>query len=139
MADETDKPSAARGKTLEQTLLVVDDEEDVRDSIGAALRGHGYDVLVASSGKEAVLLIREHGDRIRLMLTDIRMPEMNGHELARRASKALPDLEVIFMSGSAPDVADPGMRFVQKPATPSELIRRIRIALGESDGPSLRR
>ena len=131
MAEHAKNPPGPRGEIPAPTLLLVDDEQEVRDSIGEVLRAYGYEVLLASTGEEAVSLIREHGARIGLLLTDIRMPGMSGHELAEWARTVVPDLKVILMSGSDPDTDHPGMQFIRKPATPGELHQQIRQALAD--------
>ena len=81
-----------------QKVLVVDDDEDVRDIAVVTLELQGYEVLCAADGNEALTSLRKHRD-IRLLLTDIVMPGMNGFELAHRAKQLRPDLAVIYTSG----------------------------------------
>src|SRR6185437_2450996 len=85
-------------------ILIVDDDDDVRDSVAGILEVAGYRVIGASDGTAALdILSRRRG--IGLVLTDIRMPRMDGLELARRVAAARPSLKVLFMTGYASKVA----------------------------------
>ena len=115
-------------------ILVVDDEDYVRQLAGVGLKRSGYDVLTANSGKQAIALFAEHGDKIDLLVTDLAMPEMNGDELVVELLRTHPDLPVLLMSGySRSEVSDglvdlPTIGFLQKPFLLSELtacVRRI--------------
>ena len=80
------------------TILIVDDELFVLDMLREQLSSFGYNIITASSGKEALQKIEEF-KRIDILLTDIMMPSMNGIELAKKFNKLLPETKVIFMSG----------------------------------------
>jgi two-component system, cell cycle sensor histidine kinase and response regulator CckA len=120
-----------------ETVLLVEDEAIVRDVAAAILRESGYRVLEASEGSEAIALVDEHGARgIQLLLTDLIMPRMSGAELARQLRRKLPSIQVLYTSGYS-DAAlakvlarDPGAMFIQKPFTPSDLTKHVRMALG---------
>ncbi len=83
----------------EQTILVVEDDEDVRGYLVETLRGLGYRVISASHGRVALEMLSNETRRIDLMLTDVVMPEINGRELARRATALRPGLRVLYMTG----------------------------------------
>jgi signal transduction histidine kinase/CheY-like chemotaxis protein len=115
-----------------ETVLLVEDEEVVRDMATEILRESGYRVLEAKHGTEALILAKQHPEIIHLMLTDVVMPEMSGRELAELLSPLRQDMKVLYMSGYTDDaivhhgVLDEGMAFIGKPFTPSALARRIR-------------
>ena len=118
-----------------ETILLVEDNEQVRILAHAILKRQGYAVLEASCGKDALKLLAAHRDHIRLLLTDVVMPEMNGRELYLRASEMVPSLRVAYMSGY-PDniivhsgVLDDGIVFIQKPFTVQALAAKVREAL----------
>lgn len=120
---------------MEETILVVDDEEPVRSMVRAHLEPHRYKVLVAKDGPEALTLSQEYPGLIHLLLADVRMPGMNGGTLAARMASARPETKVLYMSGFTPNMAvhysvlDPGTAFLPKPFTPEVLIRTIRTVL----------
>ncbi len=104
------------------TILVVDDQDVVRDVIRLALEGAGYTVIDASSPRAAIELARNDGP-IDLLVTDVVMPEMDAFELAHRLSCDLPGLRVLYTSGYT-DAAAEGP-FIQKPFTPSQLVEKV--------------
>ena len=115
-----------------ETVLLVEDEEVVRDMATEILRESGYQVLEAKHGREALMLARQHPEVIHLMLTDVVMPQMSGRELAELLSPLRQDMKVLYMSGYTDDaivhhgVLEEGMEFIGKPFTPSALARKIR-------------
>ena len=125
-------PEPARGH---ETILLVEDEPAVRDLARDVLRAHGYTVLEARHGREALLISERHSGPIHLMLTDVVMPEMSGRELANRLASLRPTMPVIYMSGYTDaavvhhGVLDPGTTFLQKPFTPDALARKMRQVL----------
>jgi CheY-like chemotaxis protein len=104
------------------TVLVVDDQDVVRDVVRLALVGAGYDVLEAASPSAAIAHAQSDGT-IDLVLTDVVMPEMDAFELADRIKAILPGIRVLFTSGYT-DAAAEGP-FLQKPFTPSELVEKV--------------
>lgn len=116
----------------EKTILAVDDDCAVLSLLGETLKPLGFHVLSASSGKEAMKIVREHGGKIDLLLSDVVMPEMAGPELAVQLRERYPDMDVMFISGfirpglvpSLLESREPG--FLQKPFTPSELTSKLR-------------
>lgn len=128
-AASTDEP-AARGA---ETILLVEDQEEVRIFASRVLTGLGYRVLEAGSGAEAMALHDGHSGAIDLLLTDIAMPQMSGRQLAGRMSRIRPEIRVLLMSGYAglamgTDSAD-RYDFIQKPFSPAELARKVRAVL----------
>lgn len=119
-----------RGGT--ETILVVEDESGVRLLTQMMLVRHGYNVLEASGGAEALRVWDEHKDRIHLLLTDMVMPDMNGRELALQLQKRDPGLKVIFTSGYSAEIAagdfklQEGQNFLQKPWSMYQLLDTVR-------------
>jgi CheY-like chemotaxis protein len=117
-----------------ETLLVVEDQAEVRGYAVTVLKGYGYRVIPATNADEALLLCK--GERIDLLLTDVVMPGVGGRELASRLEELRPDIKVLFMSGYTGDaivrhgVLDEGAKFIQKPFSPAELARKVRAILG---------
>jgi CheY-like chemotaxis protein len=115
-----------------ETILVVEDEEVVRQLICTVLQEAGYDVLHAESPEAALELTRERSEPIHLLVTDIVMPGMHGPALARALSAHQPSLKILYVSGysdsdiSAQGVVDPGLVVLQKPFTQQSLSRKVR-------------
>ncbi len=86
------------------TVLVVDDEPSVLDTVRDGLTAHGYQVLKASGGEEALQIAQAHQGSIALALVDVVMPTMSGPEVAKRLHEARPDLKILFMSGFSTEV-----------------------------------
>ena len=114
------------------TVLVVEDEDGVRDLVRDILQTAGYTVLEARHGAEALDVSERHVGPIHLMLTDVVMPEMSGRELAQRLAILRPATKVLFMSGYTANavvhhgVLDPDTDFLQKPITAAVLTRKVR-------------
>ncbi|HKC24474.1 MAG TPA: ATP-binding protein [Thermoanaerobaculia bacterium] len=132
-------PSPGEGlKSLKgtQTILVVEDEETVRSLSYGVLLGAGYTVLVANDGASALEVARTFGGEIHLVVTDVVMPGMSGRDLASRLLDLRPGVKVLYVSGytdekiAAHGVLEPGTHFLQKPFTPSVLVRRVHDLLG---------
>ncbi len=126
---------AARGH---ETLLLVEDEPGVRTTARASLVDHGYTVLEAASGEEALALLDRVGTSpIHLLVTDVVMPLMKGQELAQRFRLHRPGTPVLFTSGytdsalGAAGVLPPGVAFLQKPFSPEALARKVREVLDQ--------
>jgi PAS domain S-box-containing protein len=124
-----------------QTILLVEDEESVRTLVSRILRRRGYQVLAAKDPTEATSICEMNAGPIDLLLTDVIMPQMNGHQLARQLLAARPKMKVLYMSGYTADVAFEGnvrdtLSFLQKPIMPDALTSKVRRAL-TSTVPSL--
>ncbi|MFA4835179.1 MAG: ATP-binding protein [Dehalococcoidia bacterium] len=118
-----------------ETILVVEDEETVRELAVMVLERQGYRVLDASGGKEALLLCGEFKDSIHLLLTDVVMPGMGGHKLVDFLKEIHPETKALYMSGYTDNailhhgVLDEGIEFIQKPFTVEKLARKVREVL----------
>ncbi len=134
-SDELDMPETVEPETGthgSETILVVEDEEVVRDLICAVLSEAGYNVFCAASAEEALEAAREQPSEIALLVTDIVMPDMHGPELARTLLKLRPKMKVLYVSGysdndiSDQGVLDAGLVVLQKPFTQQSLGRKVR-------------
>jgi len=125
-----DRPEDMRGGS--ETVLLVEDEDIVRNLCVRILERLGYKVLQARNGAEAIVLAQGYGDRIDLLLTDVVMPGMNGAELARQLVLHHPEGKVLFTSGYTDDaivrhgILKEGVSFIGKPYTPSALVKKVR-------------
>jgi CheY-like chemotaxis protein len=120
---------AGAGDHSDETVLVVDDEEPIRDLVGRILSRAGYRVLTAGDATEAVAVMQAHVGPIHCLLTDLVMPGVPGTELARRLRSERPDLRVVFMSGYAEplrDGTDAGIPLLFKPFTKAALLATVR-------------
>ena len=120
-----------------ETILLVEDEHQVRHMTGMMLKRKGYSVLEADSGEQALEFIRDRVERIDLLLSDIVMPKMRGTELAKLAAEIRPGLKVLYMSGYTDTGIlnggglQPGHAFIQKPFTPMALHVKVQKTLAE--------
>ncbi|MFH0789746.1 MAG: PAS domain S-box protein [Pseudomonadota bacterium] len=118
-----------------ETVLLVEDEEGIRNLALKMLQRFGYHVLTAKDGQEAREVFERHGGPIDLLLTDVIMPRMSGRELAERLEGLQAGIKVLFMSGYTDNaivhhgILDKGIAFIQKPFTPEELVRMVREVL----------
>jgi two-component system, cell cycle sensor histidine kinase and response regulator CckA len=133
---ESEVPANEHPKTATtETILVAEDEPSVRGLVKQTLEKLGYTVLEAMDGYEALRVIEQHESEIHLVLTDVIMPLMNGHELATRLHSIRPGTKILYMSGYADEVlafhgiARPELAFIQKPFTPSELAGKVETVL----------
>jgi CheY-like chemotaxis protein len=126
------QPQAAVELRGEETVLVVEDQEEVRKYVAAALGDYGYRVIQAAGADEALLLCERERGRLDLVLTDVVMPNLSGRELAERLANDRPGLKVLFMSAYADDammskgVLERGANFIQKPFSPDLLAIKVR-------------
>lgn len=116
-----------------ETVLVVEDQEQVRRLVVRVLRERGFRVIEASSGAEALLLAEDIGDRLELLVTDVVMPRMSGLELSRRLRERFPELRVLLVSGFTPrslgEMGGVDALTLGKPFTPLQLVTAVRTAL----------
>ncbi|VAX08676.1 hypothetical protein MNBD_GAMMA25-893 [hydrothermal vent metagenome] len=115
----------------EVTILIVDDEELLSALTKKILSQSGFlKLLTAASGKEALAILAKN--RVDLLLTDIIMPDMNGHELATRAKKAHPEIKILFISGYSEETNDSAIKKIQKPVKAKELLAQVSMVLTET-------
>jgi DNA-binding NtrC family response regulator len=137
----------ARAEALEparsrETVLVVEDEENVRTLVRHVLEAQGYTVLDASGAREAMYMHENHPDRIDLLLTDIVLSGKSGRELAKELCELRPGLKVVFMSGYTDDavvrggLGNPKSLFLAKPFSPGRLAGTVRAALEGTSAPA---
>lgn len=112
------------------TVLVVDDQDFVRDVIKLALEGAGYRVLEAATPGDAIELAREQQKEIELLVTDVVMPEMDAFELADRIACEIPGIRILYTSGYTDATAEGP--FIQKPFTPAQIVEKVAAVLGSS-------
>ena len=130
-----EKPQSLHGN---ETVLLVEDQDEVRAVALQILRRYGYHVIEARNAGEALLYCEQHPLTIHLLLSDVVMPQMNGRKLADRLYQIRPHMKVLFMSGYTENaivhhgILDPGIEYVQKPLLPETLARRVREVL---EGP----
>ncbi len=131
-ADAVEFSAAGRGS---ETILLVEDEEAVRELASRILSARGYKVVTAKSAREAEQFSDKHGGQIHLLLTDIIMPGTSGRELAVRITAQHPRTRVMYMSGYTDNVLaqggvlEAGLSFLQKPFTPAGLVQKVRDVL----------
>ena len=123
------------GEKGKETILLVEDEPAVRELARMVLSEQGYTVIEAQNSEDAVRLAGRYGSEIHLLLTDVVMPGMSGHDLAKHLTALYTDLRVLYMSGYTYNVIaengtlEEGLSFLQKPFTPQVLTQRVREAL----------
>ena len=119
-----------------ETVLLVEDEDSVRQLVRETLESRGYRVLEAGNGQAALTVAANHPDTIHLVITDVVMPGLNGHELIQQLQPTRPGIKVLYLSGYAQDAfstplaADTPRTFLQKPFTLQSLARKVREILG---------
>jgi CheY-like chemotaxis protein len=116
------------------TVLVVDDDEMIRNLVVMLLKRNGHEVLWAANGLEALMVYSSYRARLDLVLTDIDMPQMNGIELAARIRARDPSGKILLMTGRAFDIPNGGEKLplLTKPFRPDELIVAVEDALGKA-------
>lgn len=115
-----------------QRILVAEDDERVRETVVTTLKSHGYSVLWAPNGREALRLLNDNKGLINLLLTDLLMPQMNGRDLANQARSISPQIKILFISGYSTehltneDILANDMALINKPFTPIDLLHKVR-------------
>jgi PAS domain S-box-containing protein len=133
LSEARDAPRPGKG----ETVLLVEDEEIVREPTRRMLVRNGYTVLAAGNAEEALAMMREHPGAIELLLTDVVMPGRSGRELSLDVLEARPATKVLFMSGYSQDiivhqgVLEEGVHLIEKPFTGDDLLRKVRDALDD--------
>ena len=140
VTDAVGRPVTMRGTVLDtlrgsETILLVEDQAEVRNLVRRVLEARGYHVLVAASGHDALRLTVQHAAPIDLLVTDVVMPGMSGREVALLLAPAHPKMKVLYLSGYSDEsidplgLLDPGAAFLSKPFTAEALARKIRDVL----------
>jgi len=135
-ATQPEKPLPVATLQGSETILIVEDQDEVRRFAVQVLTSYGYRVIEAADADQALRICEEKRQRIQLLLTDVVMPHMSGPELAAKLMALDPEIKVLYMSGYTDNVIlhhvtlDEGASFVQKPFSPQELAGRIRTILG---------
>lgn len=118
-----------------ETILLVEDEPDIRDFVGEVLKSRGYTVLEARDGEDALRVVQQYREPVHLVLTDVMMPKLGGRELVTRLLARHPHLGVLYMSGytdealGARGVLEAGAILLAKPFTPQQLVAKVRQVL----------
>jgi PAS domain S-box-containing protein len=124
-------PALEGSRPGQGTILLVEDQEIVRDLVSRVLRSSGYSVVQAGDGTQALAMADSQVRSIDLLITDMVMPGMSGKELAARLAARREGLRVLFISGYAPDripdvdIPDSGMEFLQKPFSPAQITAKV--------------
>lgn len=122
------------------TILLVEDDEQVRGFVRSLLKGEGYRVLEARTGADGLKTAQEHKGEIDLLLSDMLLPELSGYDLAQQLQSGHPQMKVLFMTGYVEGdivqrcVGELGASFLDKPFQPSVLLGMVREAVGAARG-----
>ncbi len=139
--DARDKEHTVQGDLSgKERVLVVEDDEQVRELTAEILKLHGYEVETAHNGDQALSICRERGGAVDLLLTDIIMPGMSGERLVESMAAEFPEIKVLYMSGYTDNavirrnVLTEGASFLQKPFSPTAMAAKVREVLDGKDG-----
>ena len=133
--EDIDTEEAIVGSEQSETILVVEDDADVRAYLAEVLRGLDYRVIATTNAKAALDLLRQTERQIDLLFTDIVMPGGNGRDLAKEAEQHRPGMQVLYMTGYSRNAVvhqgrlDEGVDLLQKPVSQAQLATRVRVAL----------
>ena len=140
-AAPVDEPRPYERTPAGETVLIVEDQEALREVTARIFARSGYHVITAANGAEALTLAAQHDGNIHLLLTDVVMPNMLGKEVAEKIRRARPDIEVLFMSGYAQPILasqgrlDCGVNLIEKPFSAAAIIEKAgRILNGHFKG-----
>lgn len=120
-----------------ETILLAEDEDDVRKFMKGAIEDFGYKVIDAVDGEDAINKFIENQNNIDLLLLDVVMPRKNGKEVYKTIKNIKPNVKILFMSGYASDfiqkkeIFDQGLNFISKPVSPTDILRKIREVLNK--------
>jgi CheY-like chemotaxis protein len=120
-----------------ETILLAEDDSEVRDLTRKVLEESGYTVIEAVDGEDAVSKVTEHRERIQLVILDVVMPKKNGKEVYEEIKKTTPGIRVLFTSGytantiQTREFLDEGLHFIAKPVSPKQLLQKVREVLDE--------
>ena len=129
------RPTLSDAPRGTESILLVEDEEAVRELARRVLETHGYKVLTARNGPEAVAHYQRSGSATQLLVTDVVMPQMSGRQLADKLARLGAAPRVLYCSGYTDTaiiehgILEPGTAFLQKPFTPDGLLRKVREVL----------
>jgi CheY-like chemotaxis protein len=130
-----ENPTSESSLTGTETVLLVEDAEPLRKLAQSFLAEHGFQVLAAANGEEAIQLVKTCRQPIHLLLTDVVMPGMNGRALAEQLLPMQPQIRILYMSGytdsfiAGHGVLEPGTHLLHKPFTEQALLRKVRQVL----------
>jgi DNA-binding NtrC family response regulator len=136
-AEAPEEKPVASSLTGDETVLLTEDQDEVRAVAREVLRRYGYHVLEARNAGEALLTCERYSKQIHLLLTDVIMPQMSGRELAERLSSVRPEMRVLYMSGypegviANDGIVDEKIAYLPKPWVPEVLARKVREVLDE--------
>ena len=122
------------------SILIAEDEANIRFLMVETLKKHGYDVLEAANGRDAVAMACDPLQPIRLLITDLGLPGMNGREVMAQVASSRPDLKVLCLSAAVPDgtLGVSPQQFLAKPFTLKGLVKKVKQILGEPSDTDLR-
>ena len=135
MTEEQREPSRNEGPSGGETILMVEDDGEVRHFGRMILKRSGYHILEAANGEEALQIAKKHSGDIHLLLTDVVLPGINGMEVSERLKEVRPLVKALFVSGYTADVIarrgvlNPGVSLLHKPFTPDDLASKVREVL----------
>jgi len=133
--EEIAKVKTHKLPTGNETILLVDDEDSIRDFLSGILKEQGYKVIEASNGLDALYIFQKVSEKIHLLISDITMPKMSGPELATELRELQPDIKALFISGNIDNEfmreqeTNPNIDFLQKPFTYDSIILKVRESL----------